>query len=83
MEVEFVLIDWVANRIRALGGSSQNSGMTGVHSVFELRMPSSLAKLSSQDSSTKIGFLPYSAAPELLIPDSCRRLNPGGVLMNQ
>jgi hypothetical protein len=69
MEVEFVLIDWVANRIRALGGSSQNSGVEGakgVHSVFELRMPASLAKLSSQDSSTKIGFLPYSAAPELL-----------------
>jgi hypothetical protein len=65
MEVEFVLIDWVAIEYQHRAGS-QNSGVAGVHSLFELRMPASLAKLSSQDSSTKNGSLPYSAAPELL-----------------
>jgi hypothetical protein len=37
------------------------------YSVFSLGMPASLIKLSSQDSSTKTGFLPYSATPELLL----------------
>ena len=52
----------------------RGEGVTGVagvqefrfYSLFSLGMPTSLVKLSSQDSSTKQNFLPYSATPELL-----------------